>query len=240
MAATLDQAKLGASSTTMEPDDPPEPRPPRRWRIVEMAVLFTAGPGLLALAPRRVVTLGILLGGLLCAIVLGRDPTFPRGGLWGAAGVRSGLRRVLLRALAVSAGLLALTAIFWPDSLFLFPRTRPFVWALVMVLYPLSAYAQELLFRTFFFHRYGGLFASTRARVLASGLLFGWAHIVVNNWAAVGLSAVAGVLFASTYERSRSTLLVSIEHAIYGDVVFTVGLGPLFYSTARWIATHAP
>jgi membrane protease YdiL (CAAX protease family) len=143
---------------------------------------------------------------------------------------------VLVRALVVSAGLLVLTAIVAPDALFSFPRTRPVVWAVVMVLYPLSAYAQEIVFRTFFFHRYGGLFRSARHRIVASGLVFGWAHIVVNNLAAVVLSAIAGILFASTYERSRSTLLVSIEHALYGDFVFTVGLGSLFYSTARWVA----
>jgi CAAX protease family protein len=57
-----------------------------------------------------------------------------------------------------------------------------------------------------------------------------------NRLAAIPLAAVAGLLFASTYERSRSTLLVSIEHALYGDVVFTVGLGSLFYSSARWLA----
>jgi hypothetical protein len=44
------------------------------------------------------------------------------------------------------------------------------------------------------------------------------------------------VALASTYERSRSTLLVSIEHALSGDVIFTVGVGSLFYSSARWIA----
>jgi membrane protease YdiL (CAAX protease family) len=104
-----------------------------------------------------------------------------------------------------------------------------------MVLYPLSAWAQEIVFRTFFFHRYGPLFATARRRILASGLIFGWAHVVVNDLAAIPLATIAGLLFASTYERSRSTLLVSIEHALYGDVVFTVGLGSLFYSSARWL-----
>jgi membrane protease YdiL (CAAX protease family) len=106
-----------------------------------------------------------------------------------------------------------------------------------MVVYPISAWAQEIAYRPFFFHRYGSLFRRPATRVLASGLLFGWGHIAVNNLLAVVLASAAGCLFAWTYERSRSTLLVTLEHALYGDFVFSVGLGSLFYSTARWL-TH--
>jgi hypothetical protein len=208
-----------------------------RRRLVELVLVFTVLPLLLAIGPRWLVSVAILASGLACVVALARDPTFPRRELWGAAGLRGGIRRVLLRTLIVWGGLLAVTALALPEALFSFPRTRPVVWGAVMVLYPLSAYAQEVVFRTFFFHRYGGLFASGRVRVLVSGLLFGWAHVVVNNLLAIPLSALAGVLFASTYARSRSTLLVAIEHALYGDFVFTVGLGALFYSTTRWL-TH--
>ncbi len=34
------------------------------------------------------------------------------------------------------------------------------------------------------------------------------------------------------YERTRSLWLVSIEHALYGSMMFTVGLDPYFYSAA--------
>jgi len=207
-----------------------------RRRAAELVLLFTVAPALLTLGPRWLVSVGILASGLLCTGLLLRDPTFPRRNLLGAAGVRPGLGVVLRRALLVSLGLLAVTVAIVPGALFTFPRHRRSFWLLVMVLYPLSAWAQEIVFRTFFFHHYGHLFATARRRVLASGLIFGWAHVVVNDLAAIPLAAVAGLLFASTYERSRSTLLVSIEHALYGDVVFTVGLGSLFYSSARWLA----
>jgi hypothetical protein len=207
-----------------------------RRRVAELALLFTVGPALLTLGPRWLVSICILASGLLCTAVLLRDPTFSRRDLLGTAGIRPGLGVVLRRALLVSLGLLVVTVVTVPQSLFTFPRHRTLIWLLVMVLYPLSAWAQEIVFRTFFFHRYGRLFATARRRIWASGLIFGWAHVVVNNLAAIPLAAVAGLLFASTYERSRSTLLVSIEHALYGDVVFTVGLGALFYSSARWLA----
>jgi hypothetical protein len=207
-----------------------------RRRAAELVLLFTVGPALLTLGPRWLVSVGILASGLLCTGVLLRDPTFARRDLLGGDGVRPGLGIVLRRALLVSVGLLILAVATAPKSLFAFPRHRTSVWLLVMVLYPLSAWAQEIVFRTFFFHRYGHLFATARRRIVASGLIFGWAHVVVNDLAAIPLAAIAGLLFASTYERSRSTLLVSIEHALYGDVVFTVGLGSLFYSSARWLA----
>lgn len=198
-------------------------------------MLFTLGPGLVTLGPRWLVTAAILVSGVVCVLALVLDPTFRRRELADAGAARRGIGRVLLRTLIVWLFLLGVTAIATPDTLFAFPRARPGLWLMAMVLYPLSAYAQEIVFRTFFFHRYGDLFVRPRTLVLASGLVFGWAHIVVNNLVAVPLAAVAGVLFASTYQRSRSTLLVTVEHALYGNFVFSVGLGSLFYSPARWL-----
>jgi membrane protease YdiL (CAAX protease family) len=108
---------------------------------------------------------------------------------------------------------------------------------MVLLVYPvLSAYSQELMFRTLFYHRYAALFRHPLARALASGLAFGWAHIVVHDATAMVLATLGGILFASTYERHRSTLLVALEHALYGDFVFTIGLGGLFYTPRHGIS----
>jgi membrane protease YdiL (CAAX protease family) len=209
--------------------------PVRARRLaVELVLFFGLGPALLALGPRRLVSLAILASGIVATVVLLSDPTFRRRELVSGFGERAEVRRVLARTAVIWLVLLAVTALFAPE-LFPFPRSRPVIWAIVMVLYPISAWAQEIAYRTFFFHRYGALFQRPIARVAASGLLFGWGHIAVNNLLAVGLASVAGLLFAWTYERSRSTLLVTLEHALYGDFVFSVGLGSLFYSTSRWL-----
>jgi hypothetical protein len=42
------------------------------------------------------------------------------------------------------------------------------------------------------------------------------------------LTLVGGVLFGYHHALSRSLLLVSIEHALFGQVMFTVGLGRFF------------
>jgi membrane protease YdiL (CAAX protease family) len=208
-----------------------------RRRVVELILIFVLAPALLALVPRRFVSLGILVGGIAGAVVLIRDPTFHSRQLVSGFGGRAEVRRVLVRTAGIWAVLLVAAALFAP-SLFPLPRARPVVWAIIMVVYPISAWAQEIVYRPFFFHRYGALFRRPAARVAASGLLFGWGHIAVNNLLAIVLASAAGVLFAWTYERSRSTLLVTLEHALYGDFVFSVGLGSLFYSTARWLTHH--
>ena len=46
---------------------------------------------------------------------------------------------------------------------------------------------------------------------------------------AVALCVIGGWLFADTYSRTRSLWLASAEHALYGCLVFTVGLGRYFY-----------
>ena len=211
-----------------------------RLRWLELILVFMVAPLVLALASRRMVTLGIIGSGILSLIALLIDPTFHRRQLWDAALARQGLRPLAIRTVFAWAGLLLVTLLFFREHLFEMPRTRPIAWLMVMMLYPpISAYSQEILFRTLLFHRYSMLLRTPAARVIASGLLFGWAHIVVHNRAAIALATVGGLMFATTYERRRSTLLVSIEHGLYGDFIFTVGLGGLFYDVRRALAAFA-
>lgn len=102
---------------------------------------------------------------------------------------------------------------------------------MVLLLYPIfSAFTQELLFRRFFFWRYEEWFgAHTTLLIIVNALIFGYVHIVFENWIAVVFSTLGGFLFAHTYHKTRSTLLVTVEHALYGDLLFTLGLGMYFY-----------
>ena len=40
---------------------------------------------------------------------------------------------------------------------------------------------------------------------------------------------IGGLLFANTYNKHRSLLLVSIEHGLYGNTLFFIGLGWYFW-----------
>jgi membrane protease YdiL (CAAX protease family) len=107
------------------------------------------------------------------------------------------------------------------------------MWILVMVFYPLfSVYPQEIIFRAFFFHRYEKLFGNNSWLIISSGLSFGFVHLFFGNWIAVVLSCAGGIFFANTYSKTRSLLIVSMEHSIWGDFIFTIGLGIFFYSGA--------
>jgi membrane protease YdiL (CAAX protease family) len=208
---------------------------------LELGLLFGLAPGVLSLGPRWAVLPGIMAGGGLCLAILLRDPTFPRGRLLQLAPPwqRPGLRRVLVRAALVWTGLLAVTLLSCgPDGLFDLPRTRPGIWLAIALLYPvLSVYPQEIMFRAFFFHRYADLLGRPAVRIAVNAALFGWAHVIVHNNMAVLLATAGGILFASTYERSRSLLLVTVEHALYGVFVFTVGLGGMFVSGVRLLTS---
>jgi uncharacterized protein len=101
------------------------------------------------------------------------------------------------------------------------------------VLYPiLSALPQEIIFCSFFFKRYEPFFKSDRAMIIASALIFAYAHVLFINWIAPFLSLIAGFIFAGTFARTRSLALVTIEHGLYGNFIFFVGLGWYFYGGA--------
>ena len=200
----------------------------------ELTVLFVVVPVLLYAYRHevgRIVVPGILLVALPCLALLLADPAFDRRRLWNAELLRPRLWRTL-RFFAPAAAALALVyAAIEPERLLAFPRRNPGLWLLVMVLYPaVSVYPQELIFRTFIFHRYRALFPTPGAMIAASGLLFGVAHLFFGNWIAPVLSAAGGVLFARTYARTRSTLQASLEHGLWGDFLFTLGIGWYFFA----------
>ncbi len=201
----------------------------------EFALLFAGVPMLflLGVLPRNPIP--VLLGVTAVAVVvLLQDRHFDRGRLWNAAGVRQYFRYALVRALLLAGVLTAGAAVLMPDELFGFPRGRPVFWMIIIVLYPVfSVYPQELMYRAFFFHRYRRLFGEGNWMVLASALAFGFVHIIFGHWISVVLSTAGGLLFAATYGRSRSLLLTSLEHAFFGDLIFTIGLGQFFYHGAR-------
>ena len=207
-------------------------------RAIECLLLFAGMPLLLYLDTPHLPHLPkipvLAASTLLCLALLWRDPAFQRARLWNARAILSedgtALRTILWRAglvFLLACGLVALTD---PAGLFAFPRSKPVVWLIVCLLYPwLSAYPQELVYRTFFHHRYAVLFPGYTGRIAASALAFGLMHVIFDNYWAPALSTAGGVLFARTYERTGSTAAVGLEHALYGLAVFTSGLGKYFY-----------
>jgi hypothetical protein len=219
------------------------PTHPRRHarasRVVEFLLLFVAAPVAYAVAYRHGLGRGWLVPSPIpvllvfsagCLLVLLCDRTFPRRRLWNAELLGARLRRVLGLFLVLGGALAAAFLLLEPERFAQLVRRRPALWGVVMVAYPvLSVYPQELIYRAFFFHRYREVFPTTGALVLMAALAFGLAHLVFWNWVGVVLSTLGGWLFARRYARTESLLVTSVEHALYGDLIFTVGLGWYFY-----------
>lgn len=210
-------------------------RPARVWlRWVELLVMFVVIPSVLAVFIRPGLTFPAiwLLGGVsLAALML--DKSFDRTQLWNARAVRSQIIPILKYFIPCS---ILLTLALWayePERLFGLLKDKPAVWVAIMVGYPvLSVVPQEIGFRAFFSHRYRRLFRSEDAYVIVNALAFSYAHIIMHNAFALAMCFIGGLLMAVTYERSRSTLAVSIEHAMYGCLLFTIGWGYYFFGGA--------
>ena len=111
-------------------------------------------------------------------------------------------------------------------NLFAVVIQKPKMWIIIVIVYSLlSVYPQELIYRTFFFERYQNLFTNQKIFLFINAIVFSLGHIFFKNTLVIVLTFLGGLLFAFTYNKTKSTLLVSIEHAIYGCWLFTVGMG---------------
>ena len=115
-----------------------------------------------------------------------------------------------------------------PNNLFVVILNKPMVWIVILFIYSFfSVYPQELIYRTFFFQRYEELIQNKKLLVFINAIVFALAHLFFRNTLVVFLTFIGGIIFAYTYTKTESTLLVSIEHAIYGCWLFTVGMGDI-------------
>lgn len=205
------------------------------WLVAEVGLLFLAAPLAMhaAVHQARMPLFVALVPVLLVVLaILAFDRTFS---LRQEVARGFGWRTLLSILLVFAAGTLGVAA--WlqeahPEWLLEFPRNRPQVWLTILIAYPFaSVAAQEIVYRTFFFHRYGGLFGASRgAAITANGFLFGFAHIVVGQPFAVVATTVTGLLFAARYAETRSFWAVFLEHTLWGAMVFTIGLGRYFFT----------
>jgi membrane protease YdiL (CAAX protease family) len=206
----------------------------RVWLATEYLLLFVALPLLWTIFRPTLPLLPTLwLFSLGCLLYLLADRDFDRRHLWNARRAGRELARAALPFLLL-APLLALGLLLWePERLLAFVRQRPLLWAAVMVLYPvLSAYPQGVIYRVFLFHRYRTLFPGRWPAIVASAVAFALVHIIFHNAVAPPLSLVGGLLFASTYDRTRSSLVATFQHALFGCFIFTIGWGWYFYHGA--------
>lgn len=210
----------------------------RRW--IELALLYVALPLVITYLVRvQHFSILLILQPVLIAIVvfllLDRRFSVKR-----ELGHLPPLRLVvwILGSFAIVAtALCEFMARFQPAEFLALPHRVPMFWLIIMIFYPLlSALPQEMIYRTLFFHRFGALFGNSRLLAAAvGGALFGFAHIMFGSIVSVVLSAALGFVIAWRYSRARSFWAAWIEHALYGDLVFTIGLGHYFFTGHSFI-----
>ena len=114
------------------------------------------------------------------------------------------------------------------DKLFIVLRKNPVLWFSICCFYSIfSVFPQEFLYRTFFFTRYQSVFNKTYVLIIVNALVFSLAHVGFNNSLVLLITLAGGFVFAITYNKTRSLFFTSIEHAIYGAWLFTVGMGEM-------------
>eukprot|EP00752_Nemacystus_decipiens_P014404 g12813.t1 len=214
----------------------------RTIRWIEMLALFVGAPVLIWQFP------GILGGpklfgflwlmGVLCLIGLFYDKKFDRKKLWNAKAVMPAMGWVVGRW-AVFA--ILLTALFGllsgsklpglpmpiPTGIFpIFDRVHPVLPVIIFIFYPwVSVYPQNVIYRAFFCQRYRPILGPGWGLILTNAAAFSLGHIMFNNWIVLVLTFVGGIIFTRTYLQSRSLLLATIEHAMYGLLCLYLCIG---------------
>lgn len=137
-------------------------------------------------------------------------------------------KTTLLKFIGISILTIIYVLVVDKNNLFTVVINKPKMWVIFLFVYAfLSVYPQELVYRTFFFQRYQSLFANKKLFIFINAIVFSLGHIFFKNPLVIVLTFFGGTLFALTYNQTKSTLLVSIEHAIYGCWLFTVGMGSM-------------
>ena len=203
--------------------------------LLEIAGIFLLAPVLIRYAifdwkiPLPLVLQPLLLGFILYLLW---DPTFRLRSELSTGFSWREFRSILMIFVIAGGALSVFVAMHLPMAFLNLPTSRPRFWGIILVFYSVfSVIPQELIYRTFFFHRYGPLFGEARwLAILVNGLLFGFAHIIFGSYVSIVLTALLGFVVAWRYERARSFWAAWFEHALYGCLIFTIGLGYYFFT----------
>lgn len=197
-------------------------------QLFELCVLFIIVPSsfLWPVHPLVVVAL-VLMSVIYTGTILVKSPEVTWKSLYqiNFADLTS---QIFVRVLGFMVVSTPLVAWFLPEKLFIVPLQNPLLWVVMSFVYIVfSVYPQEILYRVFFFQRYKSLFTTPKLLIVSNAVIFCFAHIFFLNSLVFALTLAGGVLFAYSYLKKGSIMLTSIEHALYGWWLFTLGLGDM-------------
>jgi membrane protease YdiL (CAAX protease family) len=168
-----------------------------------------------------------------CLIVLLGDQDFEFSRFWRVPRWKKHVPWAALRFAALASVLTLCSVVFLRISITCSHIQGNSPLGFTLFSYPiLSVYPQGIVYRGFLFHRYRNLFPDRRLLILASALVFGYGHVIYAEPATVGLTMVGGLLFAWTYSATGSLIVSWVEHTLYGDFLFVIGLWKYFFHLA--------
>ncbi|MFD1064286.1 type II CAAX prenyl endopeptidase Rce1 family protein [Winogradskyella litorisediminis] len=198
-----------------------------KFRALELFLLFVIVPISLVLdwPMEGKLTLGAF--GFLYVIlisVFAEHPKFvkPNRDKW-----LSFLKSTLVKFIIIALVLAVFVYLTTPEKLF-YVIEKPKIWLFFLGVYTLfSVIPQEFLYRTFFFSRYQVFFKNKNLLILINAGLFSLGHLFFGNTLVMIITFIGGLLFAFTFYKTNSTVLVMVEHMIYGCWLYTVGMGEM-------------
>ena len=204
----------------------------RGWLIAEFTALFIVFPVSFTSILRTYSPVPfLLLFAVVATVYLVLHPGYANRSFYDLKQTIAQLPRIVVLFLLSGVLLFLFVWVGYRDWLFDCPLNHRQVWLSILWTYALfSVYPQEIIYRGFFFHRYRHLFTNQRQRTHASAIAFSLAHLIYYHHYSILFSLIGGYLFAHTYQKSRSLIAVSVEHALYGCFMFTIGLGRFFYT----------
>ncbi|MEK0419716.1 MAG: hypothetical protein RIQ65_409 [Pseudomonadota bacterium] len=142
------------------------------------------------------------------------------------------LKQIFYKTFVIAILILLFSYIFDKEKFLDLPKSNFLLWLIILILYPIfSAFPQEIIYRKFFFQRYRKLFKNKKVFIIANAFLFSFAHIIYLNPIVLIFTFIGGLLMAISYSQHQSLFKVSVEHGLYGNIVFSSGLGNYFYHT---------
>ena len=196
--------------------------------IVELVLLFVALP-FTFLLPVSVIYISLLVVTALIyvTVVIVKNKLVNKKSLfqWSE---KSYWKYVLLRFAILALISVMLIYLFMPEKLFLVVKKNFLFWLMLSAFYSVfSVYPQEFLYRSFFFARYKPLVKNKYLFIGINAVVFSLAHVGFKNFFVLLITFLGGIVFALTFYRTKSLLFTSVEHAIYGVWIFTVGAGEM-------------
>lgn len=194
--------------------------------ILECMILFLTIPLFLALDVSIYLKLGVSLIGLIyCIQITIKEKLIPLKSIYQIPSLKE-WRPILIKTVVLVILSTILMYVLNEEKLFQVVLKKSLLWIVICLFYSLfSVLPQELLYRSFFFKRYESLIKNPSTLIAINAIAFSVAHSLFQNIYISMLTLVGGFVFALTYHKSKSLFLTSVEHAIYGSWLFTLGIG---------------